>query len=411
MSSMSPRAVRKERGQASLEWLAVVAVVATLLGLGAALAQASYVGRRVTREMARAICIVGAGDCARDREPCVVGSEAGGHALAVDVAIFHLGEDGEALVERRSDGTVAVTVRKGRALGVQASAGLGGEVHAGPVDVELGGDVQAALIARLGQGRTWIVGSEAEAARLLDDLDGAPEPDLVYRDGAWLSSLTAGAGADALVHLDVAHGGLTFDRRAGTRTDRRTGHHTIYVQASWTAEGEVRGGVLGVSAGGAGETYAVELDASGRPVDLRVIASGRFDGSRDLPGAVQPVAGLLAAGSARDRVYEVTAHLDLTDTHNLAAARDLLAAVAQRRAGARPSQALRRRIDEQGSVEARVLEQQASSDEQGARLVLGLPVGGTAQVDRRTQRLVAATSRGLDGQWLPRTDCVPGAAT
>jgi hypothetical protein len=405
-----PRAIQQEGGQASLEWLAVVALVATLLGLGAALAQAGYVGRRVTRELARAICIVGAGDCARDREPCVVGSQAGGQAVAVDLGIVHLGEDGLALVERRSDGTVAVTVQKGRALGLQAAGGLGGQVHLAGLDVEIGGEVEASLIARLGHGRTWIVGSEAEAAHLLDHLGDAPEPDVVYRDGAWLSSLGATVGADALVQLGVAHGGLTFSREAGARTDRRTGHHTIYVQSSWSGDIEVPG-VLGVSGGRAGEVYAVELAATGRPLDLRVIAAGRFAGSRDLPGVAQPVAGLLAEGPVADRVYEVTGHLDLTDARNLAAARELLDAVARRRATARPSQALRRRIDEQGTVEARVLEQQASADDQGAGFVLGgVRVGGTAHVDRRTQRLVAATSRGLDGQWLPRTDCVARAA-
>ena len=75
MSRSDPRAHR-QRGQASVEWLAVVALVAVMLGLGAALAQAGYVGRRVTREMARAICLVGSGDCRRDQEPCVVGSQA-----------------------------------------------------------------------------------------------------------------------------------------------------------------------------------------------------------------------------------------------------------------------------------------------------------------------------------------------
>jgi hypothetical protein len=408
--SSHPRATEQEEGQASLEWVAVVALVATLLGLGAALAQAGYVGRRVTRELARAVCIVGAGDCARDREPCVVGSRADGQAVTVDLGIVHLGENGVALVEQRSDGTVAVTVHKGGELGLQAAGGFGGELHLGGMDVEIGGEVQASLIARLGRGRMWIVGSQAQAVHLLDHLGDAPEPDVVYRDGAWLSSLAGSAGAQGpLLELDIGHGGLTFDRHAGARTDRRTGHHTVYVQASWAGQGQIAG-VLDLAGGRAGETYAVELDATGHPLDLRVIAAGRFAGSRDLPGVAQPVAGLLGGHATGDRVYEVTAHLDLTDARNLAAARTLLDAVARRRATARPSQELRRRIDEQGTVEARVLEQQTSADDQGGRLVLaGLHVGGTAHIDRRTQRLVAATSRGLDGQWLPRTDCVAGA--
>ena len=29
-----------------------------------------------------------------------------------------------------------------------------------------------------------------------------------------------------------------------------------------------------------------------------------------------------------------------------------------------------------------------------------------AQIEQRSQQLLAATSRGLDGQWITRTDCV-----
>jgi hypothetical protein len=378
-----------------------------MLGLGAALAQAGYVGRRVTREMARAVCIVGSGDCARDREPCVVGSVENSQAVTVSLAILHLGEDGSALVEHRSDGTVAVTVEQGYALGVAAAGGARAELDAGGLDVTVGGEVTASLIARHGKGRTWIVGSDAEAKDLLDHLGDAPEPDAVSQAGDWEGAVGTSAGVSGLVSLDAAHGALTFDHEAGAQVDRRTGHRTLYVQSSWTGEGGAGGGVLGVSGGHAGETYAVELDAAGRPLDLRVLAAGSFAGSRDLPGVVQPVVGLLENGTSSGRVYEVTAHLDLTDARNLAAARELLDAVARHHATAEPSQALRRVIDERGTVEARVLQQQSSSDDAGLHVALSwAQMGGKAHVEHRTQQLVAATSRGLDGQWLPRTDCV-----
>ena len=64
--------MRATDGQASLEWLAVTALVAVLVGVGAALAKADQVGVRVTRELARALCLVRHGDCTRDRDPCVV---------------------------------------------------------------------------------------------------------------------------------------------------------------------------------------------------------------------------------------------------------------------------------------------------------------------------------------------------
>jgi hypothetical protein len=401
--SRSPRAAD---GQASLEWLAVVALVTTLLGFGAALAQAGSIGRRVTREMARAVCIVGAGDCERDREPCLVGSSTGRQAVSFDIGIVRLGEDGFALLERRSDGTIAVTIEKGGKAGLAAAAGLSAGVQLGGLDVSVGGEVTASFMAQLGRGKTWIVSSEAQAQRLLEHPGDTPAPDITTGQGATTSGAGLDLGISALDEVDVVQGGLSFDRQVGWSADRRTGHRTAYVQASWAASGSAgRGGVLGLSGGG--ETYAVELDETGRPVDLRVITAGRFGGSRDLPAVVQPVAGLLTAGSGTDRAYEVTSHLDLTDAANLAAARDLLNAIAGRKATAAPSQALRRRIDERGTVEARVLAQRSSTSGGGLHVTFeGLRLGGAAQVERRTQQLLAATSRGLDGQWLTRSDCV-----
>jgi hypothetical protein len=400
------RSLRAADGQASLEWLAVVALVATLLGFGAALAQAGYIGRRVTREMARAICLVGAGDCERDREPCVTTSGTRAQAVSFDIGIVRLGEDGFALLERRSDGTIAVTIEQGGKAGVGAAAGVGAGFRLGGADASVGGEVTASMVARLGKGRTWIVDTEDQARELVERRGGARPPDITSGNGALTSGLGASGGVSGLVELPAAQGSLTFDRQAGWRADRRTGHRTAYVQASWAASGSAGGqSVLGLSGGG--ETFAVELDAAGRPLDLRVIATGRFGGSRDLPAVVQPVAGLLAAGAGSDRVYEVTSHLDLTDPANLGAARDLLDAIARRTAIAAPSQALRRRIDTRGTVEARILSQGSKSSGAGFHVTFdGLKIGGSAEIEQRSQQLLAATSRGLDGQWLTRTDCV-----
>jgi hypothetical protein len=408
MSRHPPRA-SPEGGQASLEWLAVVALVATLLGLGAALAQAGYLGRRVTRELARAICLVGDGDCRRDQEPCVVGSRAVAQGLTVRLVVLRLGEDQLGLIEERSDGTFAATLVDGMTGGLQGVLGATAGGRWGKLGFTVGGEVTAALTARLGHGRTWLVGSRAEAERLLDaGGDGRP-PDARSGSGTWTSSLEVGAGVGAVGQaVDLARGGIVFDREAGWWLDGRTGHRTVYVRASAGASATAAGGVLGSSDGE--ERYAVEYDGSGRPVDLRVIATGAFAGSRDLPTVVQPVAGSLAAagGGEGGRGYEVTGHLDLTDAANLAAARELLNAIAARRATATPARALRRRIDERGTVQARVLA--TVTDEDGASIDVPVGLGGfhaDATIERRSQRLLAAGSRGLDGQWVTRTDCVP----
>jgi hypothetical protein len=402
------RAWRDEAGQGSLEWVAVIALVATLLGLGAALAQAGSVGRRVTREMARAVCVVSAGDCWRDREPCVLGAGSDATSWSAGIAIVRLGKDRLALVERRSDGTYAVTIETAPKGGLGATGGTHAKVHLGGVDVSVGGEVSASLLARLGGGRTWIVGSAAAAQALVAAGGAARAPDVTYKDRAWLSTLGAslGVGApDGDAPVSLGHGEVSFDQRWGTSTDHRTGGRTVYIQASWSGEGSVLGDALPVAGGHQGEIYAIEYDATDRLVDLRVTATGDYTGSRDLPAVVQPVAGLLAAAGTGRR-FEVTAHLDLTDPRHLAATRDLITAIARKRARSVPSAALRRLIDERGTVEARVLAEQSTADDHGAEAAAGgIALGYGRHTEHHERRLLVATSRGLDGQWLTRTDC------
>jgi hypothetical protein len=407
MSLHDPRAHR-QRGQASVEWLAVVALVAVILGLGAALAQAGYVGRRVTREMARAICLVGSGDCRRDQEPCVVGSQANRQGMTVHLLFFRMGEDKLGVVEERSDGTFAVTLEDGIKGGLEGANGLKAGFNVGGLGLSIGGEVTAAVMARLGRGRTWIVGSRTEARRILEQEDAGRPPDATSGSGTWDSSVDANVAGEVLGEsVEVARAGIAFDREAGWRVDRRSGHRTAYVQASSTGSATVTGRVLGLSGDGQ-ETYAVEYDETGRPVDLRVIATGSLTVSHDLPAVVQEVAGLLAADAGEgERGYEVAGHLDLTDAGNLVAARGLLNAIAGRRATAAPERALRRRIDDHGTVQARILAIRADGTGMSFDVTGGLAsISAEAQIQRRSQQLLAATSRGLDGQWVTRTDCV-----
>src|SRR4051812_31897103 len=419
------RGCRSERGQASLEWLAVVALVATLLSLGAALAEAGFLGRRVTRGMARAICVVSSGDCWRDREPCALRTAEHRGGVAVQLAVVKLGGGQIAVLEQRSDGTVAVTRGTSALLGIQAGAGLSRGLALAGLDVSAAAALTAAYDATAEQARTWVVASRADADRLIAGLrphqlagggrapappmqpGSAPLPDVTYRqlgtEATLDATLGAAVGAD---QVTLAAGALRFDRLAGTRVDHRTGHRTIYVRAASNASLDVDG-VLGLRRAGGGETYAVELDAAGRPLDLQVTATGAFAGSADLPDVVQPVAGLLAAGAPDGRVFQVVAHLDLTDAANLAAARGLLDAMHPHvGAPAAATAALRRRLDARGTVEARVLAEAREAADHHVQVPVGPALGASWGHADVTTQLLAATSRGLDGRWITRTDCV-----
>jgi hypothetical protein len=117
--------------------------------------------------------------------------------------------------------------------------------------------------------------------------------------------------------------------------------------------------------------------------------------------------GVLLRSHPHDRRYEVTAHLDLTDPRHLAAARELLDAIHDKHARATPGPELRRLIEARGTIEARVLSERATSDDGGAAGGLGGgKVGYETHAEHHERRLLAAASRGLDGQWITRTDCV-----
>jgi hypothetical protein len=408
-----PRTLRATDGQASFEWVAIVAVVAGLLVLGAALSQGVYVGRTVTRQMARALCIVRSGDCRRDQEPCVVHSKDEHQGATFHLAVVKLGGGHRALLEQRSDGSVAVTEALDGTFGAEADAGSMLKVKLAGLDAQVGAQLEASIAAQIGAGRTWIVPSLDAAHDLLDDLRhrrSVPSPDATSIDGHVLSgvqgSVSAGAHGSG---VDVASAGFSTDRRAGTRIDHRTGHRTMYSQWSWEGSAATAGGVLGMSHSAVGDIYGVEFDEHGRPIDLQVTSAGRYGSEQDLPGVVLPVVGMLDPGDDDPgRVFEVMAHLDLTERDNLLLARAVVDDVEHRRTPDAPAiQALRRRMDEQGTVEARVLG--ASSTASGLALegaLHGLHVGFDDSSQTTTLQLRAAMSRGLDGQWVPRDDCV-----
>src|SRR5436189_4195613 len=104
-----------ERGQASVEYLGVVAVVGVLL---AALAVPALAGRdvagAVVAEVRRALCIVAGGQCWLDRRPCIVSSSEVADEGGVDLAIIKIGSREVVLREERSDGTVVVTFVRDR---------------------------------------------------------------------------------------------------------------------------------------------------------------------------------------------------------------------------------------------------------------------------------------------------------
>src|SRR3954470_17684729 len=120
-------AMRCDRGQGTVEYLAVVLLVALVCGGGTvavARAAGADVATAVPHQVLYAICVVTRGDCDRDRAPCDVGSRTATHEWSVTVLVLKGGRRRILVRERRSDGTVAITETIAPLGGVEVTGGV-----------------------------------------------------------------------------------------------------------------------------------------------------------------------------------------------------------------------------------------------------------------------------------------------
>ncbi|MGZ8635328.1 MAG: hypothetical protein ACXWZZ_15910 [Solirubrobacteraceae bacterium] len=412
------------RGQAGVDYVGVLLLVTAVLGAVALVADASGIPQAVDHQLLRALCIVRGGECEQDRAPCPIRSDRRDDAVSARILVFHVGADKTLIREERSDGTVAVTVAYGGQAGLEISAGAHLDVGLGRGGLGFGGELTAAAVAVRERGYTWVLrdrraadalmGRVGVGAAKLDALiasGSVPRPTQRDRHGGLASRGRASAGTSVRGTL-----ALSSQDVAGVRIDASTGRRTYYVQR--TVDGSLSltyGGVGATGAGMSRERYAVTYDAAGRPADLMVIATGIYRGSFDLPTRLQPVVGLLSAPTGRARTYVEETHLDLTDPESLRVARAFLErvrhpAAVNTGAAVAIAAALRRRLDAVGVVHARTYD----ADERrygvdGSVGVEGVQLGASLSRTLLDSHLVAAATRGLDGVWRVRWDCLARA--
>lgn len=415
--------MRSEDGQGTIEYLAVVLLVAAVLGAAAALVVVSGLGERVTAAMRRAICVVTGEVCDEARRaaavPCVTASARHSEAGLLQVSVVRIGEDEIMMRETRSDGSVALTLIGDQELGLDVGSGVDARVRWGSRSFAVGRELRAAVLAQRGQGKTWLAPDSAAADRLVQRVGLAdtgfagelkiPEPDVTYRErGASLSlGFVNGTSAAAQLSSRFAY---------GERLDHRTGRRTVYVRD--TIEGRARvsyarstgygAGAKG-SAGAEGtERYGVTFDRAGRPVDLVVVSTLDIDGTAGLPKRLSSIAGLLNVPSTGDRHIETEQHLDLSDPANAEATQVFLGGLAESGAGLKIGvAALRDRLDSSGTLSVRTYTGGEDVRELAAHAKVG-PVGGGFSVGQsdESQRLVAAIARRPDGSWGADAACV-----
>jgi hypothetical protein len=413
-----------QRGQASGEYVAVLLVVAVALGSAATVSvRGAGIAQAVDHQWLRALCVVRGGVCEEDRRPCVTGARRQVDRASVTVAVLRLGHDRVLVSESRSDGSVAVTLLERTSPGLDVAVGVRAAATIDGRTVSLGGEFRGLAGPVFGRSRTWLVRDRRAAdglvARLAHPrsrlLRGRGPRRLRPREPPPLPPPSETAGdrgfaAELGVTTPVLGMRLRSQDVAGARVDAGDGRRTLYVRRAnelVTTSTRVRGEELGQ------EQFAVTFDRSGRPVDLAVLRSGSLTAAPDLPRRVQAVVGALDVPSRHGRAWSTEEHLDLTDGANLTAARAFLDQLVRPRPRlgrvVDVSKALRARLDGAAVVHAATYEVGVRGSTLDGSASLGLRLAGSWEHTVTESRLLAATTRGLDGVWRTRTDCLTRA--
>src|SRR4051794_13724844 len=405
------------RGQGTVEYLAVVLLAAVVLGGGTgaiAHATGADVATAVPHQVLYAICIVTRGDCDRDRAPCDVAARTVTREWSLTVLVLKGGRRRILVRERRSDGTVLVTDTSATLGGLEITGGAGARVRLGGRTLDVGGQTTAAAIAALGRGRAWVVPDDAAADRLVAAIragEPVPPADQRFTEGELglegsMGAAPGGGQVEAGATIDVTGA-------AGRRTDVATGAQTYFLEGGVGGKLTVSLPALPASALGAGadrERYALTVDRAGRWLDLGVVRTGEVAGSVTLPGWLRPVADALNAPVGGGRRWVAETHLDLTDAGSLAAARAFVDGLKRGpRAAAAAAAGLSARLDERGVVDVRTYTLDRTTSGFDVHAGEGLGAGAAIEQTNEQTRLVAAATRGLDGQWRRRDDCLKEA--
>src|SRR4051794_35614604 len=414
--------MRSARGQGTVEYLAVVLLVALVMGGGtvaAARATDTDLATAVPHQIRRALCIVTGGDCDRDRAPCDVATDTTSSSWAVGIAILRIGHDRALVVERRSDGSYVVTLTKTPSAGVESIGGAHVRIARGRRRLSVGGAGTASAVASLGHGESWVLYDESAARALVAALargDDVRPSDQNLHEATIVLGATASRATGGNVTVN-ATGTLSGEAGVGERVDRATGARTYFLRAGAAATVELTASLRDLTGSATGTLdrelqLALTVDRAGRWTDLAVVGSGDASGAVSPPRGADRLTDGLGVPTGGGRRWTAEAHLDLSDPGNSAAAHALVdTLLAVRPAAARDAAvALAQRVREQAVVDVRTyaLDRASSGfDIEGGDGVAGLRAAHESSTEKT--RLIAARTRGLDGLWRRRDDCLKEA--
>lgn len=401
-------------GQAAVEHVAVVGLVAVVLGGAVVAAGGSGAGivNAVHSGIRRAICVAGGDRCAafHDERPCLVRRGEQRQAKALAVTFLRVGARVGVVREQWSDGRTTVTVHDD--VDVGATFGVGAELALGG-GRKLDLSASAAGTVRSGWGRSWTFERPEDADRMVRRLlhgrqspdalqgvgrgvealigDGLPRPDA---EGIRLGQERSVRAAARMPGVDLS-AGLAGQLEGEALRDRRSGQLTVALALAPDVLARLAG-PMNLELGGrlVGDAQvAVVLDPDLRPRELRLIGA------------------LRTAASGRREQAEL--RVDLTRPRLGEALRGMLGAVRDGALGRAVDEAaeLGRWVAAEGAIERRAYRVVERGDTRGGSLSLGFKLGYES-ADRASEwRLERASTRPPGGIWEQRIDCVAGASS
>jgi hypothetical protein len=406
--------VRSSRGQATVEYVALAAIVALIL-VGAVAITPGGIGTHVAHAIRLGICRVAGTPCPpappdrADGPPCPVSRSTRSEDLGVKVVFVKLGQGFGLEQETYSDGHVVVRFADHQEAGLSGSLGPSfawGDVKAG---------VEGDLSVSFGSGRAWRFPDAAAArrfvarygslqtigGRVVDDLKRdcllcrvvgwgpkrPPPPTESYEELGSSLSAVAKLGVEGSNGLGPELGGAV-SAAVGLRHEP-AGRRTVYFrlrESSALALFAALGIATGTQASG---TVGVTLDRRDRAVSMRfdgaAVSAGRRGRAYELETRVRT-----DSAAARGRVHAVLRALAPAHVG------DLPAAVVEAADWARDHASITRR------------EFALTNDRRdvGAQVGLGIELGGRYGHGDRRLHLVDAQTRLPGLPFLPRADCL-----
>jgi hypothetical protein len=400
--------MRSTQGQATIDYVAVIALLALIFGAALALATGGAAGivNAVVGQLRYALCVVSGGPCRDPRpRPCTVAGTREAHHVAVSIALVRTDDDRYVLRERMSDGTVRLTVGRSSATGVEGGIGATATFALKGRRVGLSDEARGHVQGVLGSGQVYVAHDDHEADAFMRAIDGGHAPPSpareVFVEGGLRGTGRIGIGGSAAgASLDGLAGALI-----GARRDRQTGDTTFSLNATAS-----QGGALTIALGGPMAlmnhvtTLAVTVDKEHRARELSLSSSGTLAAGAKLPLALADTLGAGPRSSARagGRRWEQTAHLDLLDP----VVAQIWARFRHDPTSGAAVRALAQIIGERAQLDARSYSTASTSSGASAGVSLGVRLGGELEhtIDRST--LLAAASRPPGGLWEQRVDCV-----